>query len=71
MYANCILFLFIFSSQARRANSDGGMSGSGSAGPGLVPGEVVKFNLKIFNLRARRGGDVHFIIARLYMTGLD
>ena len=23
-------------------------------------------HLKIFNLRARRGGDVHFLIARLY-----
>ena len=38
---------------------------------GSIPGEVVNFNLKIFNLRARRGGDVHFLIARLYITGLD
>ena len=38
---------------------------------GLIPGEVVNFNLKIFNLGARRGGDVHFLIARLYITGLD
>ena len=29
------------------------------------------FHLKIFNLGARRGGDVHFLIARLYITGLD
>ena len=36
-----------------------------------IPGGVVNFHLKIFNLRARRGGDVHFLIARLYITGLD
>ena len=28
-----------------------------------IPGGVVNFNLKIFNLGARRGGDVHFLIA--------
>ena len=33
---------------------------------GSVPGGVVNFHLKIFNLGARRGGDVHFLIARLY-----
>ena len=38
---------------------------------GSIPGEVVNFNLKIFNLGARRGGDVHFLIARLYITVLD
>ena len=38
---------------------------------GSIPGGVVNFNLKIFNLGARRGGDVHFIIARLYVTSLD
>ena len=38
---------------------------------GLIPGEVVNFHLKIFNLGARRGGDVHFLIVRLYITGLD
>ena len=38
---------------------------------GSIPGGVVNFNLKIFNLRARRGGDVHFLIARLYITALD
>ena len=36
-----------------------------------IPGSVVNFHLKIFNLGARRGGDVHFLIARLYITGLD
>ena len=38
---------------------------------GSIPGGVVNFHLKIFNLGARRGGDVHFLIARLYMTVLD
>ena len=38
---------------------------------GSIPGRVVNFNLKIFNLWARRGGDVHFLIARLYITVLD
>ena len=38
---------------------------------GLIPGGVVNFHLKIFNLGARRGGDVHFPITRLYITGLD
>ena len=38
---------------------------------GSIPGRVVNFHLKIFNLGARRGGDVHFLIARLYVTGLD
>ena len=38
---------------------------------GSIPGGVVNFHLKIFNLWARRGGDVHFLIARLYITGLD
>ena len=33
---------------------------------GSIPGGVVNFHLKIFNLGARRGGDVHFLIARLY-----
>ena len=36
-----------------------------------IPGGVVNFHLKIFNLGARRGGDVHFLIARLYIIGLD
>ena len=38
------------------------MSASGSAGPGFDPSRVAK----IFNLGARRGGDVHFLIA-VYM----
>ena len=49
----------------RHAGSDG------SAGPGFNPGGVVNFNLKIFNLGARRGEDVHFLIARLCITVLD
>ena len=32
---------------------------------GSIPGGVVNFNLKIFNLGARKGGYVHFLIARL------
>ena len=36
-----------------------------------IPGGVVNFHLKIFNLGARKGGDVHFLIARLYITVLD
>ena len=38
---------------------------------GSILGGVVNFHLKIFNLGARRRGDVHFLIARLYITGLD
>ena len=38
---------------------------------GSISGGVVNFHLKIFNLGARSGGDVHFLIARLYITGLD
>ena len=38
---------------------------------GSIPSGVVNFHLKIFNLGARRGGDVHFLIARLYITILD
>ena len=36
-----------------------------------IPGGVVNFHLKIFNLGARTDGDVHFLIARLYITVLD
>ena len=32
---------------------------------GSIPGRVVNFHLKIFNLRARRGEDVYFLIAKL------
>ena len=42
------------------------MSPSGSAGPGFDPRRGC-----IFNLGARRGRDVHFLITRLYITGLD
>ena len=38
---------------------------------GSIPSGVVNFNLKIFNLGARKDGDVHFLITRLYFTGLD
>ena len=38
---------------------------------GSIPGGVVNFHLKFFNLGARRGADVRFLIARLYITGLD
>ena len=38
---------------------------------GSIPGGVVNFHLKIFNLGARRAGDVHFLIARLYIIGQD
>ena len=38
---------------------------------GSIPGRVVNFHLKVFNLWARRGGNVHFLIARLYITCLD
>ena len=61
-----IIFLYLM---PRRAGSDGSMSASGSAGS--IPGEVVNFHLKIFNIGARRGGDVHFLIARLYIISLD
>ena len=55
--------------ETRRAGSDGSMSASGSAGS--IPGGVVNFHSKIVNLGARRGGDVHFLIARLCITVLD
>ena len=38
---------------------------------GSIPGGVVNFHLKIFSLGAGRGGDVHFLITRLYITVLD
>ena len=38
---------------------------------GSIPGRVVNFHLKIFNLEARKGGDAHFLIARFYITVLD
>ena len=63
--------LFTLTGRARCVGSDGSMSASDSAGPGSIPSGVVNFNLKIFSLGARRGGDVHFLIARLHITGLD
>ena len=38
---------------------------------GSIPAGVVNFNLKTLNLGARTGGDVHFLIARLYITVLN
>ena len=38
---------------------------------GSISSRVVNFHLKIFNLGSRRGVYVHFLIARLYITGLD
>ena len=38
---------------------------------GSIPSGAVNFDLKIFNLGARTGGDVHFLIARLYITVLE
>ena len=38
---------------------------------GSIPGGVVNIHMKIFNLGARRGGDAHFLIARIYITSLD
>ena len=38
---------------------------------GSIPGRVINFHLKIFNLEARRGGDIYFLIARLYFTVLE
>ena len=35
---------------------------------GSIPGGIVNIRLKFFNLGARMGGDVHFLIARLYIT---
>ena len=57
--------------KAHRAGSDGSMSALVQQVWGSIPGGVVNFNWKIFNLGARRGGDVHFLIARLYSTVLD
>ena len=68
---------------ARRAGSDGSMSASFALAQivaclllvqqvwGSIPSGEVNFHLKIFDLRARRGEDVHFLIARLYVIGLD
>ena len=34
---------------------------------GSIPGGVVNFNSKIFNLGARRGGGVHYLIRSMYV----
>ena len=57
-----------FTEIARRAGSDGSMSASGSGGLGFDPRRGNKFSFE--NLQPL-GGDVHFLIARLYITGLD
>ena len=54
-----------------RAGSDGSMSASHSAGPGFDSWRGSKFSFENFLSRARRGGDLHFLIARLYITVLD
>ena len=64
--------ILIFTILARRAGSDGSMSSFWFSRSGFrSPAGVINFHLKIFNLGARRVGDVHFIIARLYIKGLD
>ena len=63
--------IFTLKCDNKSTGSDGSMSASGSADPGFDPGGVVNFHFKIFNLGARKGGDVHFLIARLYITGLN
>ena len=65
------LFGFTYLLTARRAGSDGSMSASGSAGPGFNSRRGSKFSFENFQPRAGRGGDVHFLIARLYITVLD
>ena len=54
-----------------KMEEEGSMSASGSAGPGFDPRRGSKFSFESFQPRGRRGGDVHFLIARLYITGLD
>ena len=55
------------------AGSDGSMSASGQAGPGFDPRRGSKLSFENFSSSGLEGveGDVHFIIARLYITGLD
>ena len=59
----------MFTFVACRAGSDGSMSASGSAGPEFDPRRGSKFSVE--NFQSRRGGDVHFLIVRLYITILD
>ena len=65
------MILSIVLRSARRAGSDGSMSASGSAGPGIDPRRGSNFSFENFQPGARRGGDVHFLIARLHFTVLD
>ena len=53
------------------AGWNGSMSTSGSAGPECDPRRDSKFLFENFQPRVRRGGDVHFLIDILYITGLD
>ena len=59
-FVSSLYVLYNIIRKARRVGSDGSISASGTAG-----------HVKIFNLGVRRGGDVHFLIARLYNTSLD
>ena len=38
---------------------------------GSIPSGVVNFHFKFLNFEARRDGHLHFLIARLYIIGLD
>ena len=71
MLCKSVIMVFNISGVARRAGSDGSMSASGSASPGFDPRRGGKFSFENFQPRATRGGDVHFLIARLYVTVLD
>ena len=74
MFCNQLTFILYVSpahSFICRAGSDGSMSASGSVVRGSIPGRVVNFHLKIFNLGTKRGGDVYFLITKLYITVLD
>ena len=70
MNLNKILYEFNFPDM-RRAGSDGSMSVLVQQVRRSIPGEIVNFHLKIFNLGARKCRDVHSLIARLYITVLD
>ena len=50
-----------------RAGSDGSMSAYGSASPGFDPRRDSKFSTSGLG----GDGDVHFLIARFYIIGLD
>ena len=59
--------LIHISSIAPRAGSDGSISASGLAGPGFDPRRGSKFSFENFQPRARRGGDVHFLIRSMHV----